>query len=214
LAQIFKFSQHSFLLLAQKAIYWEAEKTLIVADLHLGKASHFRKAGLAIPMDSSLADYDNLGALLKQYEPCKLLILGDLFHSDFNNEWRHFGEIINQFPNVKFDLIIGNHDILGAEKYKTIGLNLLGEIWIKDAILFSHHPLKKMAENQLNFCGHIHPGVSIVGFARQKLTMPCFYFKNNIMILPAFGALTGLKILKKEKSTQVFGISGEKIYQL
>ena len=76
-------------LLPQKAIYWHDTQTLIVSDLHLGKASHFRKHGLPIPMESGIDDLQQLGLLLDIYKPQRLLILGDLFHSDYNQEWEY-----------------------------------------------------------------------------------------------------------------------------
>jgi metallophosphoesterase superfamily enzyme len=36
-------------LLPEKAIYWKSRKALLIADLHLGKAGHFRKHGIAVP---------------------------------------------------------------------------------------------------------------------------------------------------------------------
>ncbi len=214
MAQQFQFTKHIFQLLPQKAIFWEAENTLIIADLHLGKASHFRKAGLAIPAKSSEADYENLESLLAHYQPNSLLILGDLFHSSYNNEWLQFGALIKKFPEISFELVMGNHDILCLESYNSIGLKLLSETLIKDNIIFSHHPLANLPEGQINFAGHIHPGVQLVGLGKQKITMPCFYFKNTSFILPAFGALTGLKLMKKEKNTLIYGISGGKIFEI
>lgn len=214
MAHIFEFSNHIFQLLPQKAIYWESEKTLIIADLHLGKASHFRKAGMAIPAQSCEADYRNLTSLLLDIQPVRLLILGDLFHSSYNNEWLQFAELIKAFSQISFELVIGNHDILAVDKYNSIGLKLMGEIFVEQNIIFSHHPLDNLAENHINFCGHIHPGVLLIGLGKQKITMPCFYKNKSNFILPAFGALTGLKLMKKDKTTQIFGISGNKIFEI
>ncbi len=214
MAHLFEFSNQIFQLLPQKAIYWSNEKTLIIADLHLGKASHFRKAGLAIPAKSSEADYKNLTSLLLDIQPVRLLILGDLFHSSYNNEWLQFANLIKAFPKISFELIIGNHDILATEKYNSIGLKLLGEILVEENLFFSHHPLNNLTENQINFCGHIHPGIQLIGLGKQKITMPCFFRNKTNFILPAFGALTGLQLMKKDKTTEIFGISGNKIFQL
>ncbi len=214
MADIFKFSNQIFQLLPQKAIYWQSVKTLIIADLHLGKTSHFRKAGLAIPAKSSEADYINLTSLLTEIQPVRLLILGDLFHSSYNKEWLQFANLIKTFPKISFELIIGNHDILATEKYNSIGLKLMGEILVEENIIFSHHPLDNLSENQINFCGHIHPGAQLIGLGKQKITMPCFYKNKSNFILPAFGALTGLQLMKKDKTSKIFGISGNKIFEI
>ena len=44
-----KLSGQTFWLSAQRIIFWEEQKVLILSDLHLGKTGHFRKAGIAVP---------------------------------------------------------------------------------------------------------------------------------------------------------------------
>ncbi len=208
------FQDETFHLLPEKAIYWENEKAIIIADLHLGKASHFRKQGLAIPTKSNQKDYMVFDKLIKDYQPVRILILGDLFHSEYNNEWEIFAEFISKHKGIKFELIMGNHDILPREKYEAIGLQSIGEIFHQKNLIFSHHPLANISANSLNFSGHIHPGVRIEGAGRQSITMPCFYKIDSNFIMPAFGHLTGLKILNKQPNTEIYGISGAKIFKI
>src|SRR5690606_2589024 len=103
---------HTFHLLSSKAVLWDDKKTLMLSDLHLGKAAHFRKHGLALPYASGLADLQVLEQLLLEHKPERLLILGDLFHSSYNADWEHFGNLRNRFPQINFELVPGNHDIL------------------------------------------------------------------------------------------------------
>jgi uncharacterized protein len=210
----FTFSEHSFYLLPQKAIYWDTEKTLIIADLHLGKASHFRKNGLPLTAQTSKKDYIVLSHLIDQFSPKRVLILGDLFHSDYNNEWEQFGEFLNTNSNISFELVFGNHDILSADKYNTIGLVNLGSVFEIDNLIFTHHPLEVVPVNALNICGHIHPGVKIEGMARQSARLPCFYKNQNNLIIPAFGSLTGLHLLKQTKTSIIYAINGSKIIEI
>lgn len=212
--QKYQFANHTFQLLPQKAIFWENEKTIILADLHLGKVGHFRKEGLAIPSKSSEKDYLVLSQLIVDYEPVRLLILGDLFHSTYNNEWDIFGEFVQKNKAIKFDLVLGNHDILSEEKYFSIGLNILGDASIHEQIIFTHIPMQKIPEKFLNMSGHIHPGFRLEGIGRQSVTLPCFYQNNGNFILPAFGQLTGLKGLNKTKTAQIFLINGSKVTKL
>jgi uncharacterized protein len=210
----FEFQNHIFQLLPEKALFWEIENTLILADLHLGKTGHFRKEGLAIPNKSIEKDYQVLNTLLTKFKPKKVLILGDLFHSIYNTEWEKFANFINQNSTISFELVIGNHDILPKTKYSEIGLINLGEAFIYQNLIFTHHPLELVPDGCLNFSGHVHPGVRIEGIGRQSISMPCFYRKNTNFILPAFGSLTGLKILQKEKTTEIYGVSGSKIFKI
>ena len=94
----------------ERAIYLPNEQLLAISDLHLGKAAHFRKAGLAIPNAVSKNDLLRLEHLLLKYQPKKLLINGDMFHSDYNKEIDEFAKWKENFNEVKFILVKGNHD--------------------------------------------------------------------------------------------------------
>jgi metallophosphoesterase superfamily enzyme len=43
------FKGETLVLLPERAIWFPKYETLLVSDTHLGKGSHFRKAGIAIP---------------------------------------------------------------------------------------------------------------------------------------------------------------------
>ena len=75
------------LLLPEKAIFWAEEQMLIIADVHLGKVGHFRKAGIAIPKRMEQDDLAMVSDLIQEYEPVSIIFLGDLFHSEMNNDW-------------------------------------------------------------------------------------------------------------------------------
>src|SRR6476661_1199071 len=83
----FILQQQNFLLLPQKAMFWKEENMLIVADVHLGKVGHFRKAGIAIPRSMEQEDLAQLTDIAEVLKPESILFLGDLFHSDMNNDW-------------------------------------------------------------------------------------------------------------------------------
>src|ERR1700709_1425617 len=95
----------NLLLLPQKAIYWEQQRALIIADVHLGKVGHFRKAGIAIPRHMEQSDLAILSELIHEYRPEKLLFLGDLFHSDMNNDWDWFILWRSQFLGLQIILV-------------------------------------------------------------------------------------------------------------
>ena len=88
------------------------EKALVAADVHLGKVGHFRKAGIAVPRDMEQNDLAVLSDLIYEHRPCKLIFLGDFFHSDINADWDWFILWRSQFPDLQIILIKGNHDII------------------------------------------------------------------------------------------------------
>jgi DNA ligase-associated metallophosphoesterase len=200
-------------LLPQKAIYWEQQKALIVADVHLGKVGHFRKAGIAVPRDMEQSDLATLSDLIYEYRPKKLLFLGDLFHSDMNNDWDWFILWRSQFPGLQIILIRGNHDIIADSHYEQLNIELHDQLLV-GPFLMLHHPLpdeKLQHADGYVFCGHIHPGVSLSGRGRQSVTLPCFAFGSRQAILPSFGKFTGRVAIRSQKDDRIFAILKDKV---
>lgn len=209
----FKFLGQELLLLPQKALYWKEKSILVFSDLHLGKASHFRKAGIPIPLQVHDEDYLRLEQLVELYNPKEIIFLGDLFHSNWNNEWNYFKNWCRKNSGIKMHLVAGNHDILPDELYKACDLQVYKKTFTISPFLFSHEPLEVFPADQshYNISGHIHPGVRLSGAGRQKIVLPCFYFKPKQAILPAFGNFTGCTPLKTDPEDKVFIVANERV---
>lgn len=197
----------TFTLHSSGAIFWEKQKTVIISDVHLGKVTHFRKHGIAIPQDAISENFRKITEVLDYFLPEKIIFLGDLFHSAKNAEWDLFEEWISNHDQETY-LIAGNHDIIDQKHYYQIGILVIDSLEI-DHFLFTHHPTEK--ENFFNFSGHIHPGIILRGLGLQSLKLRCFFQKSNQMILPAFGEFTGKFIMKPEPEHTVFAIAGDEI---
>jgi len=206
---------HSFILHAYKAMYWETEQCLILADLHLGKGQHFRKNGIGVPADVSLDNFNRLDQLINTFQPKEVLILGDLFHSTHNVMWDVLGGFCKKHSSVHFRLVPGNHDILEQSHYQNANIELLDPIIERQGFFLSHHPLEALPAGQYNLHGHIHPGVRLHGKGRQSMRLPAFHFGTSVGILPAFGAFTGLAIVYPQEGDHVYGvIKNQKILQI
>lgn len=197
----------NFILHSSGALFWEEKNTVIISDVHLGKVTHFRKHGIAIPESAISENFRKITAILDFFLPEKIIFLGDLFHSVKNSEWDLFVEWISNH-NQKTYLIAGNHDIIDQKHYDEIGIIVVNDLEI-DGFLFTHHPTEK--ENFFNFSGHIHPGIILRGLGMQSLKLRCFFHKPNQMILPAFGEFTGKFILKPEENHMVYAIAGDEV---
>lgn len=180
--------------------YWEEQKALLVADVHLGKISHFRKYGSAVPQSAIQTNFDRLDEAVTEFQPQKIIFLGDLFHSALNAEWNLFENWL-QKQQAEIILIAGNHDIISPIHYEELGVKIHQELQIGNFRL-THHPEEK--ETDFNICGHIHPGYRLVGLAKQHLKLKCFFRSKNQLILPAFGEFTGAFLMKPEAEDQVF----------
>ncbi|MEO6902015.1 MAG: ligase-associated DNA damage response endonuclease PdeM [Bacteroidia bacterium] len=206
--------QEIYNLLSEKAIFRIKDSTLIIADLHLGKAQHFRKNGISIPPISAQKDYEILKRLILKYNPLRIILLGDLFHSSHNVEWTIFCDFVNAFKHIEFVLILGNHDILEIHHYKSVCLTLIENTLEEGDLILSHYPLQNFPSDKINIAGHIHPGIALYGKGKQRLQLPCFYFYKNQFILPAFGSLTGLQLIGRTKETSVYVIAENKVIEI
>lgn len=203
-------SGEEFELLHQKGLYWPRERALLLADLHLGKINHFRKAGIPIPARANERNIEILMEMIHQVSPERILCLGDLFHSHYNPEWEVFGEVVRHYGHIRFELILGNHDIMSELQYNRKGIVLHQELTIRNFVL-THHPQEKIAPGYYNLAGHIHPGICLYGKGKQALTLPCFYIGKQQALLPAFGVFTGLARVRPMKEDKIFVIADNKI---
>lgn len=198
-------------LLPEKAIFVEEFGALLIADPHFGKAAHFRKAGIPVSEKLHIGDLMIIQKLIETYRPNHLYFLGDLFHSDWNIAWNDLETFAEYHPETKYHLIKGNHDILPEVVYRSDIWKVHSGSLILGQLILSHEPMTDIPAEKINICGHVHPGVSLYGTARQKLTLPCFFLSPNQIILPAFGRFTGLYTLKCGKNDNAYVIAEKKV---
>ena len=203
----------NFLLHPLKAMYWEEKSILFLSDLHLGKARHFSKSGIPIPSNVGVQNLKNLEIVIDYFQAPKVCFLGDLFHSSYNKSWEDFAALVAYYPEVQFDLVQGNHDILKKNFYLETGLHIYDERVI-GPFLFTHEPIEQPPLHYYNISGHVHPSVLLSGPGKQRLKLPCFYFGRQQAILPAFGLFTGTYNIKPRKGERVFVISEERVFPI
>ena len=119
-----KIRDQNLWLSAQRSIFWEEEKALVVSDLHFGKTGHFRKSGIAVPQSVYKEDLQRLVNLLHYFKPSQLIVVGDFFHSHLNTELDWFKKWRADFEQVTIRLVRGNHDILNDRWYHNAGIEL------------------------------------------------------------------------------------------
>ncbi len=199
--------EQDFVLHPLGVAYWPEQEILLVADVHLGKVSHFRKHGSAVPYQAIVENFDRLDRIRKDFDPEHIIFLGDLFHSSLNMEWQIFEEWVTSIDN-QVHLVAGNHDIISPLRYQELGIQIYQKLKIEKFIL-THHPEEH--DGLFNLCGHVHPGYKLFGFGRQMLKLPCFYKSTNQMIFPAFGEFTGNYFMEPEDGDRIFAITGKEV---
>jgi DNA ligase-associated metallophosphoesterase len=207
---VFDYKGLNLTLLPEKAVWISEWQVLLIADLHFGKASHFRKSGIPISEKVHDQDYKVLTSLVLKFSPKEVYFLGDLFHSSWNEEWEKLLSFLGLFPTTSFHLVVGNHDILPSEKYQNSSLKVHAHTIVLGSLLLSHEPTLHPT-GFLNVCGHVHPGILLKGRAKQRVRIPCFHYSDNVLVLPSFGNFTGLSLIKGEKNDFIWGISEDRL---
>lgn len=172
-----------FLLLKEKAAYWTDRNLLLIADVHAGKATHFRNNGIPLSTDHLRQDLLIIEALIKRTGAKKLCFLGDLFHSTANEENELIEKWIEKLA-IETELVIGNHDLYSYQKTNIKAT----PAYEMDEILLSHEPV---TSTYFNICGHLHPAYRLAGKGRNHIKLPSFYLNESTLILPAFGSVNG-----------------------
>lgn len=206
----------SWRLNSQKVAYLPKHKVMLIADLHIGKLTHFRNAGIAIPTDGEYTNFTRLQSLIDTYRPKKVVFLGDLFHSKESKTWEGFRLFLHNNDTLSFVLVLGNHDVFIDQQFQSEkNFKIIKNCLIGNYIL-THEPLdkSKIEEGLVNVCGHIHPAVLLHGKGRQKLRINCFHFGRNQVVMPAFGEFTGSFIMDTSKGDIIVGVTNDEIFRI
>lgn len=172
-------------LLGARALYWPARQALLIADLHLGKADVFRRAGIGLPAGGTGHDLQRLHALLLAQPVTALWILGDVLHGPappaaWQRQWTQWRQ---QHADLAIHAIHGNHDRALARA--ELGLSLVGEAVELGPFLLRHDPHPDPRLHVL--CGHVHPLAHLPGIGRR---WPAFWLRNGMTVLPAYSHFT------------------------
>ncbi len=197
----------------QRAMYWKKKNSLILSDIHIGKSAHFQKSGISIPSSILAKDLERLAQLIQYFKVENLLIVGDLFHAEYNKELDEFKLWLSQFSNLRIQLIKGNHDRLKLSIYDALSIEIFNSELILHQLKFVHDFIKP-DNNLFTISGHTHPGVLLKGKGKQRIKIPCFQVTNHQLILPAFSLFTGLNTKQAPKNCKNYGFTDDGIFEL
>jgi uncharacterized protein len=207
-------------LLAERALDWPEERTVFVADVHLGKAESFRAAGVPVPQGPTQATLDRLDRVLRDCDARRLVVLGDLFHARQSLEpqaLEPFRRWRASHRHLSVMLVRGNHDASAGEPPADLGLDVVEESVRLGPFVLRHEPLTgggRTVAGGYALAGHLHPTVRIGGRAGQSLRLRCFWFGAGSGVLPAFGDFTGGHPIDRGHGDRVYAIAGDRVLQV
>ena len=193
----FSFAGEEFALTQGRALYWRREQALLVADLHLEKASFFARHGQMLPPYDSRETLERLALAIRETGARRVYTLGDNFHDSRGVERLepHAAGMLDALTRATdWVWITGNHDIGkdGRVAEAKAGGTLVDELEIAGMVL--RHRAEK-SETRPEMSGHYHPRLQLT-VRERRIRRPCAVVSDDgrgsgRMILPAFGALTG-----------------------
>ncbi|SFC23899.1 ligase-associated DNA damage response endonuclease PdeM [Devosia psychrophila] len=182
---ILRFAGNNFEPLPSGGLYWHAQQTLLVADLHFEKMASFARRGQMLPPYDTGLTLARLEADLRRTGAKRMVSLGDSFHradasSLLTNSDRMRLDTLTDL--VECIWLSGNHD----PAPHSIGGTCLPDLML-DGLILTHEP-KRGATGLM--AGHLHPAAHI-HIEGRSTRRPCFVHDNRLLILPAYGASTG-----------------------
>jgi uncharacterized protein len=195
-----------------------AERTLLIADAHFGKAVSFRKLGVPVPSGTTTETLDELSAAIEATRATRIVFLGDFLHSRRSHTAGTLGAIAKwraEHADLDLTLVRGNHDDRAGDPPSTLGIEVVDEPLAHGPFALCHHP--EPVAGAYVIAGHWHPCISVAGRAFERLRLPCFWFGDDtgalpehaVGVLPAFGAFTGMHRIEPRAGDRIFPVAGD-----
>jgi DNA ligase-associated metallophosphoesterase len=184
------------------ALFWQAQRLLVVSDLHLEKGSSFAARGVLLPPYDTVATLSRLAAVIARHDPLMVIALGDSFHD--RNAHERLSETNREAlmaMQVRRDWIwiSGNHD---PALPSDLGGVVASEVAI-GPIVFRHEPTGASGE----IAGHLHPKARVPTRGRS-IERRCFASDGERAVMPAFGAYTGGLSIRDPAFSKIFSAPG------
>jgi len=212
------------------------DKTLIIADLHIGIEHVLRKAGFNIPSQSRKM-MERIIMLCRKHNVNRIVIVGDIKHNIPNVSYQEFDEIPRFFEALlnlgDVDVIPGNHDG-GIKKIlpENVKIHSSKGFTLSNIGFFHGHtwPDENIMKCEYVVMGHNHPVIVFKDRLGYSFSKACWLrgkmLKNRdrykttnpeIIIMPSFNKLCGNPVNQKKflgPITKLLDIKNLSIYLL
>ncbi|WP_420143645.1 ligase-associated DNA damage response endonuclease PdeM [Sphingobium sp.] len=181
------FAGHVFMALPEAALYWPAQRALLVADLHFEKASWYARFGQFLPPHDSHATLDVIETLVARTGAQAVWCLGDSFHDADGAARLDDGarrRLFSLTEKMDWVWITGNHDVAVTHMPggRRVAQAQVEGIWLRHEA--------EANESAPEISGHFHPKLRL-SLRGRHVSRRCFVGSATKLILPALGALTG-----------------------
>lgn len=203
-----------FVLLPQRAAWLPEHGTLLVADVHIGKAATFRRLGVPVPQGTTSDAVERLGALVQATGADHLIVLGDLLHGRLGRAaatLERFARWREAHAALRVTLVRGNHDDRSGDPPPEWRVDVLDGPLRLGGLALVHDPQPVPGAYAVG--GHVHP-CAWIGRGHDRLRLPCFHFGAQVGVLPAFGSFTGMHPAQTAPGDRVFAVAEDAVREL
>ena len=196
----------------QRAVWWPAARTLIVADLHLGKEHTYASVGIGIPgtvLDETL---DRLAWCVRESGARRVIVAGDLLHARAGitpSLVERVGRWRASIDGVEVVVVPGNHDRSIGEVAAAWSLRVFEGEHREGPFRFVHDP-DEGCEGVFTWAGHLHPAARI-GAGRDTVKLACFCVAERSAVLPAFTLFSGKTTPARRLGDEAWVIAGDRV---
>lgn len=193
------------------ALFAPELKTLLLADLHMEKASNMARRGVHLPPYDTRATLTLLETVVAHALPETLIFLGDSFHDDDARERIDAADLARlQAIAERFDTlwITGNHD---PNPPSDIGGRIVTELALGNVTL--RHEPSQLGEGEFEIAGHLHPGAT-VSQRGKRIRCKSFIGNGQRLVMPAFGSFTGALSISAAPFRKIFATDDFHVWML
>jgi DNA ligase-associated metallophosphoesterase len=198
---------HNVILDGRLALFHETERWLAVADLHFGYELSQRAAGWLIPLWGMQSIEQRLMQLIKEYQPQRLIVAGDLVHDKASIE-PAIALVDRLRRHCEVVTLSGNHD---RHVRQAIGF---ARSWETPQFIFHHGDCALPKPDRIQIIGHHHPAFTIRDGAGLRLKLPAFVQQEQCWILPAFSPWAGGVAWPDDGQSQVWICSPRRVLRV
>lgn len=198
----FEFADQNFVALPSGGLWMPKSRTLVVADLHLGKGQSFAADGNLLPPYDNRETLRRLKADIERWDPNRAVLVGDSFHHPDSADMledEHRELLLQLAHGREWIWITGNHDAQAFHRQHEL-VGTVVEHWTAAGIRFTHEP---ESIRGYHIFGHLHPKIR-VQLQGRRISGKCFIVSDSALICPAYGAYTGGLWWPDEALTQLF----------
>lgn len=192
------------------ALYWPAERALLVADLHFEKGSSFAARGQMLPPYDTRETLLKLAHAIDAYQPDTIIALGDSVHDRTACD-RMAVEDLETLRLLQDDRewiwVTGNHD---PDIDARLGGEAVADVTV-EGISLRHEPSRSAVTHEI--AAHLHPAAKLVMHG-TGIRRPCFVGNGRRLVMPAFGAFTGGLNVLDDAFEPLFGNDGINVWMM